>query len=115
MMTEWGGDGCGGSDDEQAECSYVQKLADLHLQSWTVWGTNGKTQRESDVLARTYAQAVSGRVVNMTFDAVSHVFDFCFDMDTSIVEPTIIYIAAERFYSHAPVITTTPNINAHVK
>jgi hypothetical protein len=36
-------------------------------------------------------------------------------MDTSSVEPTLIYIAAERFYSNAPVITTTPNINAHVK
>ena len=115
MMTEWGGDACGGSDDQFAECNHVQGLADLHLQSWTVWGTTGKTQREADVLSRTYAQAVAGRVVNMTFDSVSRHFELCFDADASIEQPTVIYIAAERFYSHAPVIQTTPNINAHVK
>ena len=93
----------------------MQGLADLHLQSWTVWGTTGKTQREADVLSRTYAQAVAGRVLNMTFDTSSHHFKLCFTPDTSIAQPTVIYIAAGRFYSHAPVIQTTPNINAQIK
>ena len=124
MMTEWGGDGCGGSDArKQEECSHVQDLADRHLQSWALWGMfndqdfadGALSPQKSDVLSRTYAQAVAGNVVNMTFDKASRAFQLCYELDTSIDEPTVIYIAAAIFYKDAPVITTTANIIAHVR
>jgi hypothetical protein len=122
MMTEWGGNDCGGSDDQQAECSFVQGLADLHLLSWTLWGMNSRgiangsfTPQLAEVLSRTYAQAVAGSVVNMTFDKKSRAFELCFEIDNNIIEPTVIYIAASYFYKDAPVIHTTPNVIARVR
>jgi hypothetical protein len=122
MMTEWGGDDCGGSEEQQAECSFVQGLADQHLQSWTLWGMNGHgvangsfTPQQAEVLSRTYAQAVAGSVVNMTFEQRSRAFELCFEMDSGIAEPTVIYIAAATFYKDAPDISTTPNVIAHLR
>jgi hypothetical protein len=124
MMTEWGGDGCGGDDaQQQAECSYVQDLADRHWQSWTLWGmlfdadfVNGSlSSQKAEVLSRSYAQAVAGSVVNMTFDKASRVFHLCYELDYSIDRPTSIYIASATFYKAAPVITTTPNVIANVR
>lgn len=122
MMTEWGGNDCGGSEEQQAECSFVQGVADRHLQSWTLWGMNSHgiangsfTPQQAEVLSRTYAQAVAGSVVNMTFEQRSRAFELCFEMDGGIVEPTVIYIAAALFYKGAPVISTTPNVIAHLR
>ena len=121
-MTEWGGNDCGGSDEQQAECSFIQGLADLHLQSWTLWGMNSQgilngslTPQLAEVLSRTYAQAVAGRVVNMTFDQKSRVFELFYEIDNAIDAPTVIYIAASLFYKDAPVIKTTPNVIARVR
>jgi hypothetical protein len=122
MMTEWGGDDCGGSEEQQAECSFVQGVADQHLQSWTLWGMNSHgiangsfTPQQAEVLSRTYAQAVAGSVVNMTFEQKSRAFELCFEMDSSIAEPTVIYIAAAAFYKDSPDISTTPNVIAHLR
>ena len=124
MMTEWGGDDCGGSDArKQAECIFVQDLADRHLQSWALWGMfddqdfadGALTPQKSDVLSRSYAQAVAGSVVNMTFDKASRAFQLCYELDASIEEPTVIYIAAAIFYKDNPVITTTANVIAHAR
>lgn len=124
MMTEWGGDECGGSDDDKREeCSFVQSLADRHLQSWTLWGMfndqdfarGSLTPQQTEILSRTYAQAVAGVVVNMTFDRATRAFELCYEMDASIEEPTVIYIAAAAFYKAAPVIKTTSNVIALVR
>ena len=78
MMTEWGGNDCGGSEEQQAECSFVQNVADQHLQSWTLWGMNSHgiangsfTPQQAEVLSRTYrppSSLITNRllVLNMT-------------------------------------------------
>ena len=122
MLTEWGGDDCGGSDEQQAECSFVQGLADKHLQSWSLWGmdsqaiANGSiTPQQAEVLSRSYAQAVAGSVVNMTFDKKTRVFELCFEMDNGIEEPSVIYMSSALFYKDAPVISATPNVIVRVR
>lgn len=120
-MTEWGGDQCSGSFEQQSECNFVQNLADLQLQSWAFWGmtssfANGSlTLQETEILSRTYAQAVAGKIFNMSYDRSSRHFEVCFELDSSIAEPTVIFIAASTFYKGSPVINTTSNVVASFK
>ena len=46
---------------------------------------------QQQVWARTFARAVAGTPLNMTFDVHSGAFDFCFVMDRTIQAPSEIY------------------------
>ena len=48
---------------------------------------------------RTYARAIAGQPLNMTFEPTSKRFEFCYTPDSAIAAPTEIF--ASRHYSYA--------------
>eukprot|EP01084_Bolivina_argentea_P149859 261739_1 len=66
-----------------------------------VWGSDGhlRTGVVKD-LARTYAQKVAGKTILMKFDwANEGNFTLVYEMNTNIVEPTVIYTSLEFWYT----------------
>jgi len=100
------------------ECQAVMKELDNHLSSWTDYGdSQGETWGPSAVTqeswARTYARAVAGKPLSMSFDPKSKEFNFCFVPNLQIQAPTEIF--ASRYYSYLAGmdVTTTPNLRVN--
>mmetsp|Transcript_43362 Transcript_43362/g.68652 ORF Transcript_43362/g.68652 Transcript_43362/m.68652 type:complete len:503 (-) Transcript_43362:210-1718(-) len=116
MMTE--GLACDASTPKSAgECSVVMDSLDKHLFSWTDYGVSqGATWTPSldqqRAWARTFARAVAGTPINMTFNGADpqHAFEFCFSIDTRISAPTEIFVSTRYHYVGGPQISTTPNL-----
>ena len=115
MMTE----GMACSQDnatQQQECIAVQNDLDRHLYSWTDYGDSQGSlwtvhPLQQKVWARTYARAVAGTPINMTFDVDSAAFEFCFHTDPTIQAPTEIFASTLHHYPAAgPKVTSTPNL-----
>merc|ERR1711871_1606129 len=94
---------CG--DGDMDECINVQEKLDKHLFSWTDYGNSqGATWEPSTdqqaTWARTYARAVAGRPVNMTFDIRSPTkdFEFCYELNLDIDAPTEVFASSAFHY-----------------
>ena len=63
--------------------------------------------------ARTYARAVAGTPINMTFDIMNQVkpFEFCFLVDRRIEAPTEVWTSSRFHYPRGVVVTQSPNLN----
>ena len=80
--------------------------ADDNLISWIDWYWQGELlptwQPSAEgiaVYSRTYAQAVAGIPTRMHFDALTKSFELCFNVNTSINYPTVVYA---NFKIHYP-------------
>ena len=120
MMTE--GLACNQDNEtQQQECIAVQNDLDSNLFSWTdygdsqgeVWDVHPVQQR---LWARTYARAVAGTPINMTFDIMDQVkpFEFCFLVDRRIQAPTEVWTSSRFHYPRGVVVTQSPNLNVVV-
>ena len=110
MMTE--GIACG---DNKTECATVMGMLDDHLFSYTSYADSQGSTFDPDpsmqaAWARTYARAIAGMPLSMHFDPISKKFEFCFEMDTSITEPTEIFASLTYSYTSGRNITTTSNL-----
>lgn len=73
------------------------------------WDDNGNQNMvASRKLARTYAQKTAGRAKHMSFNATSADFEFKFEIDTTIVEPTEIFAHQRLQYPGGMKVTITP-------
>jgi hypothetical protein len=65
MLTEFGNQANG-----DPEVTSVMDMCDEYLQSWTYWGGMDTVPGDAlkKVMVRTYAQAVAGKPISMTFD-----------------------------------------------
>lgn len=113
MMTE--GMACG--DGDMDECINVQEKLDKHLFSWTDYGdSQGATWEPSAdqqaTWARTYARAVAGRPLNMTFDIRSPTkdFEFCYELNLDIAAPTEVFASSALHYPGGACVRTTENV-----
>lgn len=115
MLTEWG------ECDHQAsmaECIQVMDDADKFLQSWTEWGAYGQSQMSAPpgfraAISRTYAQAIAGSPVNMTYSDNSHEFSLCYRVSLAATAPTVVFAAFALHYpAGLTVKCTSPNIEA---
>lgn len=114
MMTE--GLSCDYDDPgSAAECVSVLARLDAHLLSWTdyalsqgsTWSPSASTR---EGWARTHARAVAGRPINMTFDASSKDFEFCYVPDPAVRAPTEIFASVRYSYSCGRVVSATSNL-----
>jgi|TARA_B100000242_G_scaffold217824_1_gene159242 endoglycosylceramidase len=110
MMTE--GIACG---DNKTECATVMGMLDDHLFSYTSYADSQGSTFDPDpsmqaAWARTYARAIAGMPISMHFDPISKKFEFCFEMDTSITEPTEIFASLTYSYTSGRNITTSSNL-----
>jgi endoglycosylceramidase len=105
MMTEWGL-GCDPTNGVIDECDPIMDLADEYLTSWIDWWWTGplmdrwNAQPEAiAIYSRTYAQSVAGIPSLMRYEASTHHFRLCYEIDTLIVDqPTVIYVNDELAY-----------------
>ena len=115
MMTE--GMACNQDNmTQQEECIKVQEDLDKHLFSWTDYGDSQGSlwdvhPLQQKVWARTYARAIAGTPLNMTFDVETAAFEFCFTMDRQIQAPTEIFASNVYHYGAAgPKVTHSKNL-----
>ena len=97
-------------NDMTDECKYVIDTANKYFQSWTDYTyaqteTLNFTKNWTSIYSRPYAQAISGTPLN-----ISNInnLDFCFNIDISIKEPSII------FYKNFTNISVTKNLNYNI-
>ena len=114
MMTE--GLSCDYDDPASAaECVSVLARLDAHLLSWTdyalsqgsTWSPSASTR---EGWARTHARAIAGRPINMTFDASSKDFEFCYVPDPAVRAPTEVFASVRYSYPCGRVVNTTSNL-----
>eukprot|EP01043_Picozoa_sp_COSAG02_P061466 COSAG02_NODE_8270_length_2636_cov_1.588490_4_plen_225_part_00 len=117
MMTE--GLACNQDNEtQQRECIAVQNDLDRNLFSWTdygdsqgeVWDVHPVQQR---LWARTYARAVAGTPINMTFDITNPIkpFELCFLVDRRIQAPTEVWTSSHVHYPRGVAVTQSPNLH----
>lgn len=114
MMTE----GLACEDRSMQECHQVLKELDGQLFSWTDYGDSqgdewAPTAVQQEAWARTYARAVAGRPLKMSFDPKSKAFEFCYTLDLAISAPTEIFASSTFSYSSGMAVSTTGNISAN--
>merc|ERR1740121_2198017 len=64
-------------DGVQNECQVIMKQLDDHLFSWVDWNFDINNGISNEAWARTYARAVAGRPLSMSFDPETKDFSFC--------------------------------------
>jgi len=105
MLTEWG-QGCNPQSNWTAECDPIMDLADEHLLSWTDWYWTGAlmdgwqpTDMGISTYSRTFAQSIAGTPTKMKFNDQTKIFDLCYDVNTDINAPTVIFANRAVHYS----------------
>ena len=61
-------------------------------------------------LARTYTQYTAGNIINMIFDPITSDYEFIYEHNVDIKEPTIIYANKQYNYPNGVLIDIIPNI-----
>ena len=100
---------------KEQECREVMSALDQHLYSWTDYGVSQgaqwtPSQAQQKAWARTFARATAGNPVNMTFDAGTGAFEYCYNVDTSIKAPTEIFASRKYYYTDGTNVRTTSNL-----
>ena len=114
MMTE--GMACDYSKPASAaECQAVMAELDRHLFSWTDYGVSQgslwePSPAQQEGWARSYARAVAGRPLNMSFDPVTKAFDFCYEPDAASNAPTEIFASLDFSYTCGRLVRATQNL-----
>jgi endoglycosylceramidase len=98
-------------NDAETECEDNREALDQRLLSWIDWnyGDNGT---EADSRARTYAYAVAGLPLNMSFDPQTKEFNFCFQIEPTVIAPTEIFASTKYNYPHGFAVKTSINVKA---
>jgi len=112
MMTE----GLGTTEPEP-EIRDIQDRLDSRIYSWISWNYATGAYWEPPAswqqdFARTYARAVAGSPVRMTFDRLSGAFDLCFQLDRLVTTPTEIFASQKYTYPNGMTINLTANVKA---
>ena len=118
MMTE--GLACTGTNATgYDECRFVMDHLDEGLFSWTDYGLSQGATWDPNAAqikswSRTYARAIAGQPINMTFDADSLDFELCFVADPAINAPTEIFASTKYQYRAGRTVTTSPNLRYNI-
>ena len=97
------------------ECEFVMNELDKSLMSWTDYGDSqgsifGPDTRQQRSWARTFARAVAGMPLNMTFDSTTKEFSFCFAMDLSVKAPTELFASRAFSYPNGTSVALSSNL-----
>ena len=93
----------------QSECEYNMNTLDTHLFSWIDWDFSMDDGAKAVSWARTYAPAVAGVPLNMSFDPQTKDFNFCFEPDLAIQAPTEIFASRNYSYPNGFSVSTSGN------
>jgi endoglycosylceramidase len=98
----------------QSECENNRNALDDRLFSWIDWNFSMDNGTEAASWARTYAHAVAGVPLNMSFDPHTKEFHFCYQLETAVQAPTVVFASTKYNYPEGFVVSTTVNVNASV-
>jgi endoglycosylceramidase len=101
-------------DGVQSECQVNMKQLDDNLFSWVDWNFDINNGISNEAWARTYARAVAGRPLSMSFDPETKDFSFCFQMDPALDAPTEIFASTAFSYPDGLVVNSSENVKAVV-
>ena len=116
MMTE--GLSCDSTNETTVqECVTVMDDLDRNLFSWTDYGDSQgalwqPSELQRQVWARTYARAIAGKPLNMTFDQGTKAFQLCYTIETAINAPTEVFASSKYSYPAGASLRTTENLVA---
>ena len=116
MMTE--GLSCDSTNESTVqECVNVMNDLDKNLFSWTDYGDSQgalwqPSELQRSVWARTYARAIAGKPLNMTFSSDTKAFELCYAIDTAIKAPTEVFTSLKYSYPAGASLRTTTNLVA---
>lgn len=116
MMTE--GLACDGPNaSDYDECVAVMADLDKGLVSWTDYGDSQgalwtPSALQQSAWARSYARAIAGEPVNMSFRIYdpARQFELCFHLNRSISSPTEVFASKKFHYPSGAVATSTNNL-----
>jgi len=126
FLTEFGAMG-NSSINSIESIDFLARSADYYFQSWSYWQfklfqdltTAGPAEsfylgdqlelNKVKALSRTYAQAIQGVPVSMTFHSDTSLFTLTYELNTSIQAPTIIYLNEEWYYPNGFNIDLVPS------
>eukprot|EP01106_Pelomyxa_sp_JSP_P005491 TRINITY_DN186_c0_g1_i4.p1 TRINITY_DN186_c0_g1~~TRINITY_DN186_c0_g1_i4.p1 ORF type:complete len:166 (+),score=65.14 TRINITY_DN186_c0_g1_i4:36-533(+) len=74
---------------------------------WADDGTFEETKVKA--LTRAYPQAVAGTINSMTFNATTNLFTLVYTLDTSVTQPTDIYVNTEMNYAKGFKVSVIPS------
>ena len=95
FLTEFGG--CDGSPTCDEQLDWGLTAADQYLQSWAFWGHFYEDSVAIKRVARVYARAIAGRPLSMQFLASARSFYLTYEIDTSIKQPTEIFVPSIQY------------------
>jgi endoglycosylceramidase len=95
FLTEFGG--CHGSPTCDEQLDWGLTAADQFFQSWAFWGVIYNDMKTVKRVSRVYARAVAGIPISMQFIASERLFSLSYYVDTTIKQPTEIYIPAIQY------------------
>eukprot|EP00947_MAST-08B_sp_MAST-8B-sp1_P003756 g3756.t1 len=97
----------------QSECTTNMDALDANgLWNWIDWNFSMDNSSQAESWARTYARAVAGRPLNMSFDSASKQFDFCYQLDAGIDAATEIFASTKFSYPQGFRVSTSSNVKA---
>jgi endoglycosylceramidase len=113
-----------GASTDTADLARITADADSHLVSWMFWQwihyddptgshTSGlwppgpATQSQLEVLSQTYAQAVAGTPTSTSFDQTTAKFILDYSPNSSIHEPTVVFVPVAMHYPKGYCATVT--------
>ena len=103
FLTEFGG--CDGSPTCDEQIDWGLDAADQFLQSWAFWGNTFGEQPSITRISRVYARAIAGQPIAMQYIAGQRSFYLSYFIDTTIRQPTVIFIPPVQFPQHAYNVT----------
>ena len=111
LLTEFG------ATTDTADLARITSDADANLVGWiywqwinyddptgshssALWPPRAATASQLNVLAQTYASAVAGTPVSMTFDPITASFQFRYRSNPTLTAPTVIVVPVSTHYAH---------------
>ena len=92
FLTEFGG--CDNSPTCIEQIDWGFEYADQYFQSWAYWSDDFyQDMLENERFSRPYARAVAGTPSQMHFDPDTRMFQFVYMMDTTIHQPTEVFVS----------------------
>eukprot|EP00966_Prymnesium_polylepis_P014178 327368-Prymnesium_polylepis.2 len=99
---------------DETECPINMNALDKRLFSWIDWNFGMDNGTEAAQWARTYAYAIAGAPLNMTFDPQTKEFFFCFEIELAVQAATEIFASMRFNYPQGFTVSTSNNVNATV-
>jgi endoglycosylceramidase len=92
------------------ECEYVLDTSDQYFTSWTYWDSNFYDYPIINVFSRVYPQSTAGIPIRLFYNSNSKVFIYEYIHDSTIKEPTEIYVP-NFLYSNGYEVSVSNHLN----